>query len=120
MPRKDVSTKTSGSSVKPTRPKLTPEACENECICLAYDLVRKRLQEGTASSAETTYFLKLASEKNKLEENILKKQKELLEAKTDSLRSEARTEALYSEAINAMRIYGGHGNQSTEDPNDEE
>ena len=42
------------------RPALSPETRENQLISLAYDLVEERLLNGTATSQETTYFLKLA------------------------------------------------------------
>ena len=41
------------------RPASSPEAQEQYMINLAMTLVERRLQEGTASSAETTHFLKL-------------------------------------------------------------
>ena len=93
----------------PLRPALTPEARENQLISLAVDLVEKRLREGTASSQETTHFLKLASTKSRIEKEILEKQKELITAKTEALQSQKRIEELYSEALNAMRTYSGHG-----------
>lgn len=55
--------KTSGADLPAMRPALTPEARENQMISLAMDLVEKRIREGTASSAETTHFLKLATSK---------------------------------------------------------
>ena len=45
------------------RPASSPEAQEQYMINLAMTLVEKRLREGTASSAETTHFLKLATMK---------------------------------------------------------
>ena len=93
----------------PLRPALSPEARENQLISLAVDLVEKRLREGTASSQETTHFLKLASTKSRIEKEILEKQKELITAKTEALQSQKRIEELYSEALNAMRTYSGHG-----------
>lgn len=99
--------KSSGTS-RAMRPALTPEADEGQLISLATDLVRKRLMEGTATSQETTHFLKLATREAKLKNEILEQQKELLVAKTESIRSAAKIEELYSEAINALRRYGGH------------
>lgn len=99
----------SSSTVSPMRPALTPEARENQLISLAVDLVEKRLREGTASSQETTHFLKLASTKAKLEKQILEKQAELITAKTESLHSQKRVEELYSEAMKAFRNYNGQG-----------
>ena len=66
-----VKSSTPLSSPKPRRPALTPEARENQLISLAIDLVEQRLIDGTASSQETTHFLKLASTKAKIEKEIL-------------------------------------------------
>ena len=103
--------KASGSNVtgRAMRPALTPEARENQLISLATDLVEKRLREGTASSQETTHFLKLASTKARLEKTILEKQAELITAKTESLQSQKRVEELYTEAMKAFRNYSGQG-----------
>ena len=78
-------------------------------ISLAMDLVRQRLIDGTASSQETTHFLKLASSKARLENEILEKQKELMVAKTEALQSAKRIEELYSDAMAAFRRYHGEG-----------
>ena len=96
-------------SSKKIRPALTPEARENQLIALAVDLVEQRLLDGTASSQETTHFLKLGSMKNRLEMEKLKEENKLLQAKTESIQSAKRVEELYTEAINAMRRYSGNG-----------
>ena len=96
-------------SSKKIRPALTPEARENQLIALAVDLVEQRLLDGTASSQETTHFLKLGSIKNRLEMEKLKEENKLLQAKTESIQSAKRVEELYAEAINAMRRYSGNG-----------
>lgn len=103
--------KVKGSTDKPRkiRPALTPEARENQLIALAVDLVEERLLNGTASSQETTHFLKLGSMKNQLEMEKLKEENKLLQAKTEALQSAKKTEELFEEAINAMRRYSGHG-----------
>ena len=91
------------------RPALTPEARENQLISIAYDLVEKRLLEGTASSQETTHFLKLGSTKERKEKEKLQEEITLLKAKTENLKSVKRTEELMEEAIRAMRMYSGQG-----------
>lgn len=103
---------TSAESCKKIRPALSPEARENQLIALAVDLVERRLIEGTASSQETTHFLKLGSTTARLEKEILEKQKELIVAKTQSLRSSEEIKEMYSEAMKAMRLYSGHGDNS--------
>lgn len=105
----------SGSSQPPQkiRPGLTPEARENQMIALAVNLAEKQLLDGTASSQVITHYLKLGSTKEKIEKEILEKQKELISAKTENLRSIKRSEELMEEAIAAMRRYGGHGGGET-------
>lgn len=99
----------SSGNLRQIRPALTPEARQNQLIALATDLVEKRLIEGTASSQETTHFLKLATQEAKLKVKILEKQEELISAKTESIKSSQRTEELYRDAIIAMRKYSGGG-----------
>jgi hypothetical protein len=100
---------TSSEKSRKLRPALSPEARENQLISLAVDLAEKQLLEGTASSQIITHYLKLGSTKEKIEKEILMKQKELIEAKTQSLQSAKRIEELYMNALNAMRKYSGQG-----------
>lgn len=97
-----------GNNRKP-RPALSPEARENQLIALAVDLVEQRLIDGTASSQETTHFLKLATQKARYEKELMEKQIELMTAKTEQIRSEQHKEELYEEVINALRKYNGQG-----------
>lgn len=90
------------------RPALSPEARENQLVSLAVDLAEKQLIEGTASSQVITHYLRLGSTKEKLEKEILEKQKELIEAKTESLQSSKRVEELYANALEAMKNYSGN------------
>jgi uncharacterized protein YcaQ len=90
------------------RPALSPENRENQMIALAMDLVEQRLRDGTASSQETTHFLKLASPKVKEELQKLRLENELIAAKTKALANAEEIKVLYEEALKAMRIYGGH------------
>ena len=99
----------SSKSPRKMRPALTPEARENQLISLAVDLAEKQLQEGTAASQVITHYLKLGSTKERIEREILEKQKELITARTESLQSAKKVEELYENAINAMRNYSGQG-----------
>lgn len=91
------------------RPALTREARENQMISLAVDLAEQQLRDGTASSQVITHYLKLGSTKEKIEKEILEKQRDLISAKTDQIQSQKRIEELYSEAIKAMQRYSGSG-----------
>lgn len=109
-----VKAPTSTTPRRASRPATTPEAKENQMISLAFDLVEQRLLDGTASSQETTHFLKLASAKARLEKEKLELENELIKAKTESLQSAKRIEELYADAINAMKRYSGHGDSDDE------
>ena len=104
MPRVKSSENT---TARKRRPATTPEARENQLIALAVDLAEKQLMEGTASSQVITHYLKLGSTKERIEKEILEKQKDLIVAKTEALNSARRMEELYSDAIKAFGIYRG-------------
>jgi len=101
-------------STRRMRPALTPEARESQLISMATDLIEQRLKDGTASSQETTSIIKGTLTKARLEIEILQKQKELIEAKTESLKAGARLEELYTNAMNAMRRYNGQSGEDDE------
>lgn len=104
-----VKVPTSSESRRKLRPALTPEADEQQCVSLAVDLVKERLMNGTASSQETTHFLKLATQKYREEVALARAQKEKAEAQVEAMRSQKRIEGLYEEAIKAFRNYNGQG-----------
>ena len=106
-------------SVKNHRPALTPEARENQLIALAVDLVEKRLIEGTASSQETTHFLKLATTKSRLENKLLEAQTEMAIAKKEALESQKRSEEMFREAIAAFKSYSPSQTEIVEDEGDD-
>lgn len=91
------------------RPAMTPEARENQMISLAMDCAEQQLLDGTASSQVITHFLKLGTERERLEREKLEKENELLRAKTEAIESSEEMKGLYEEAIKAMRNYAGQG-----------
>lgn len=88
-------------------PALTLEGRENQLIAAAYDLVEQRILDGTASSQETTHFLKMGSSKAVLERDKLREENKLLRAKTDALKAQVNNEALLEKALKAFRSYRG-------------
>jgi hypothetical protein len=86
---------------------LTVEGRENQLIAAAYDLAEKRILEGTASSQELTYFLKMGSSKTSLENAKLKEEVTHLRAKTEALQAQINNEALLDRALKAFRSYRG-------------
>lgn len=110
-----VKFKDATDSSRMMRPALTPEARENQLVSLAVDLAEKQLREGTASAQVITHYLKIGSTKERVEKEILEKQKELIEAKTQNLKSIENTEKLYANALKAFRGYSGHGDEEEDD-----
>ena len=104
-----VKTTNSSTPKRKIRQPLNPEADEQLCISLAVDLVKERLINGTASSQETTHFLKLATQKYREEVALARAQKEKAEAQVEAMKSQKRIEGLYEEAIKAFRNYNGQG-----------
>ena len=103
------------SSKKKIRPALSPESRENQLISLAVDLAEKQLLECTASSQVITHFLKLGTTKTELEKEKLRNETKLMQAKTENLESAKNIEAMYKEAIDAMRDYSGQSRMDDED-----
>ena len=88
-------------------PAISPEAREAQLIALANDVAEQQMRDGTASAQVITHYLKLGTEKARLERAILQEQARLYAAKTEELESRKRSEELYAEAIAAMRKYSG-------------
>lgn len=101
----ETTTKTA-KKCKP-RPAMSPEARENQLISLAVDLAEQQLLDGTASAQVITHYLKLATTRERIEKEILERQKELIEAKTENLKALKRLDELYSDAMTAMKEYSG-------------
>lgn len=80
----------------------TAEKRENELIALAVDLAEEQLRAGTASSQVITHFLKLATEKEKLEREKLEAEIEITRTKKKSIEASDRMEELLANAINVF------------------
>ena len=99
----------SSSSTRKMRPALSPEARENQLICLAMDCAEQQLMDRTASSQVITHFLKLGTAKYEYELEKLRKENSLMQAKTESLQSAQRSEEEYQKVLNAFKVYSGNG-----------
>lgn len=99
----------SNTTSSPIRSAITPEARENQLISLAVNLAAKQLQDGTASSQVITHYLKLGTEKARLENERLEEENKLLRAKTKALEDAQEMKVMYAEALKAMRNYSGQG-----------
>lgn len=91
------------------RPATTPEERELYLADAAYDLAEEQISAGTASSQVITHFLKAGSSRERLEQERMRHEMELMEVKKEQLEGQKRVEALYGEALEAMRSYSGLG-----------
>lgn len=114
MPRRKRSEETISAIGAPA---TSPEGREQELINLSMNLAEQRLRDGTASSAEVVHFLRLATNKSKLEEAKLRQETAMIEAKTKMVSNMEDTKKLMAEALNAMRRYQG-GTDEMEIAND--
>lgn len=92
-------------------PPVSDDARVSMLVSLAMDRVEQRLRDGTASSQEIVYYLKLGSERERLEREMMEAKNELLIAKTEAIKAAENTERLYAEAIKAFKLYGGAGEE---------
>jgi len=85
----------------------TPEGRENELIDMAYNEVARRIANHEATSAELVHFLKMGSEKERLERSKIEAEMELQRAKTIAIEEGRSMEAIAKEAMEAFKRYSG-------------
>lgn len=88
-------------------PARTPEQRESQLINLAMENAERQMMEGTASSQVITHFLKLGTAKYQYEIDKLKTDRDLGQAKIDSIHRQENTDEKYQEALEAFRLYSG-------------
>lgn len=98
----------SGPTSRRRPPATTPEGRENQLVALAVEVAEQQLREGTASAQVITHYLKLGTTRERLEQEKLARENELLRARSEALASAQRVEELYTKALSAMRTYAGH------------
>lgn len=89
------------------KPPESIEEAEKMCISMSYNLVMQRLIDGTATSQETTHFLKLATQKEKNENELARARIEKERAQMESIKKTDHDNDLYEKALNAFRGYSG-------------
>ena len=94
-------------------PARTPEGREMRIASSILDLVEEQVKDKTVSSQVMTHFLKLTTERERLERLKLEKEVELLEKRASAADSAANMEVLYGEAIKALRTYQGKPPEQT-------
>lgn len=88
-------------------PAIRAQDRENQIITAAMDLAERQILEGTASAQVLTHYLKLGSSREKLEQEKIRQENALLVTKKELMEQQKHIEALYQEALDAMRSYSG-------------
>lgn len=85
----------------------TPEARENQLINLAYDLAEQQIRDGTISATVLANFVKMGSQRERMEREKLQTENEHLHAKIKAMESMEDLRVLYQDAMSAMSMYNG-------------
>lgn len=101
-----------------TLPARTAKGRENQLINLAVDLAEQKLKDGTASSQIITTLLNLATTRAQLENEKLKSDLRVAEAKIKNLQSQDTSSSLYEAAISAFKKYAGDRDEIDEEYDD--
>lgn len=107
--------KKSSKELPPSRPATNPKDREDELINLAVKLAEQQLRDGTASTQVIVHYLKLGSTRGMLEQEMLENKTKLVKAQTDSIQASQKNEELYANALKAMSLYSGSGEQDEQD-----
>lgn len=89
------------------RTATSPEQRERQLADAAFDLAEEQIHAGTASSQVITAAMRFGSTRERLEQDRMRHEVELMEVKKEQLAGQQRIEELFSDAINAFRGYAG-------------
>lgn len=88
-------------------PATTPEGREAQMVNLAINEAERQIRAGTASSQVITHYLKLGTTRESLEQERLRRENTLLEARAVAMANAERMEELMRDALNAFKGYRG-------------
>lgn len=100
-------------------PATTPEGQEQRMIVLAERQAEKQLREGVAPVPVVVHYLKLATEREKLEREKLANENRVLEARVEGMAASLKSEELYAEVLSAFKTYSGNSDDEEDDYYDE-
>lgn len=90
-------------------PATTIEGRNDQLIAAAFDLVERRIYDGSASAQETVHFLRMGSTKDRLEQEKLRRENLVLETRVKEMESRTSGDELMVRALAAFRGYSGQG-----------
>lgn len=112
-----ASRRTDEEHVSPRRrsPAKTPEERESMLISMAMDRAEQQIADGSASSQLLTHFAKLGSSRERLEQERLRNENEVLRKKVETMEAAVDVKNLMEEALHAFKGYSGKTIEDDED-----
>lgn len=89
------------------RPALSPEDREQQLIAKAERLAEQKLEDGTASPQIIVHYLRLATERERLDREALRTDVELKKARIESLQLASEIKTMYEDAMTMFKRYSG-------------
>lgn len=97
----------------------TPEERESMLISMAMDRAEQQIADGSASSQLLTHFAKLGSSRERLEQERLRNENEVLRKKVESMEAAIDVKNLMTEALEAFKGYSGRSRDDEDDGYDD-
>lgn len=97
-------------------PATTIEGRNDQLIAAAFDLAERRLHNGSASAQEVVHFLRMGTVNQRLQEEKVRRENLVLEARVEELKNRNSGEEMMAKALAAFRGYSG---QDPVDPDEE-
>lgn len=88
-------------------PAKTPEERESILIAKSLNLIEKQIDDGTASSQVLSLYAKLGSSRERLEQERLRNENEVLRKKVETMEAAVDVKNLMEEALLAFKGYSG-------------
>lgn len=104
---------------KPVKPRprraTTPEGREQQLIALAVDVAEDMMRNGNAPAQIVTHYLKMGSTREAIELELKKEEIAVAKQRRLLMESQQRIEAVYEEALKAMKHYAGDTSESKDE-----
>lgn len=92
---------------KRRQPATTPEAREQQMVALAVEVAEEQMLARNASSQVITHYLKLGTSREQLEQDKIRHDNLMLEAKIKEMESRTNGEDLVKQVLAKMKEYSG-------------
>lgn len=91
---------------------MDPAMREQQLIALAIDRAEEKLLDGTASNQLILHYLKLGTERERLERERLESDIELMKAKKSAIEADKDHDELYRDVIAKLTVYRGDNDEN--------